>query len=159
MSDEKNSTIELPVGGMSCASCAARVQQQLNKIDGVKASVNYATEVASIHFDETTVGPDQLVDAVHNAGYEAELPTADSHGAGAHDHGSGDDHLKLRVIVSAVLAIPVMAMAMVPALQFDWWQWVSGVLATPVVFWAGWPIHRAALRSLRHRSANMEVGS
>ncbi|WP_433703540.1 heavy metal translocating P-type ATPase [Prescottella equi] len=155
----RNDTIELAIGGMTCASCAARVEKKLNKIEGVTATVNYATEKAKIAFPEG-VSTDDLVTAVQNAGYTATLPTPPS----ADESGPTDDPrdreltaLRTRLIVSAILSVPVIAMAMVPALQFDNWQWLSLTLAAPVIVWAGLPLHRAAWTNLRHGTATMDT--
>ncbi|OQQ29011.1 carbonate dehydratase [Prescottella equi] len=155
----RNDTIELAIGGMTCASCAARVEKKLNKIEGVTATVNYATEKAKIAFPEG-VSTDDLVTAVQNAGYTATLPTPPS----ADESGPSDDPrdreltaLRTRLIVSAILSVPVIAMAMVPALQFDNWQWLSLTLAAPVIVWAGLPFHRAAWTNLRHGTATMDT--
>ncbi|WP_238773753.1 heavy metal translocating P-type ATPase [Prescottella equi] len=155
----RNDTIELAIGGMTCASCAARVEKKLNKIEGVTATVNYATEKAKIAFPEG-VSTDDLVTAVQNAGYTATLPTPPS----ADESGPPDDPrdreltaLRTRLIVSAILSVPVIAMAMVPALQFDNWQWLSLTLAAPVIVWAGLPFHRAAWTNLRHGTATMDT--
>lgn len=155
----RSDTIELAIGGMTCASCAARVEKKLNKIEGVTATVNYATEKAKIAFPEG-VSTDDLVTAVQNAGYTATLPTPPS----ADESGPADDPrdreltaLRTRLIVSAILSVPVIAMAMVPALQFDNWQWLSLTLAAPVIVWAGLPFHRAAWTNLRHGTATMDT--
>ncbi|NKR45634.1 heavy metal translocating P-type ATPase [Prescottella equi] len=155
----RNDTIELAIGGMTCASCAARVEKKLNKIEGVTATVNYATEKAKIAFPEG-LSTDDLVTAVQNAGYTATLPTPPS----ADESGPTDDPrdreltaLRTRLIVSAILSVPVIAMAMVPALQFDNWQWLSLTLAAPVIVWAGLPFHRAAWTNLRHGTATMDT--
>lgn len=155
----RSDTIELAIGGMTCASCAARVEKKLNKIEGVTATVNYATEKAKIAFPEG-VSTDDLVTAVQNAGYTATLPTPPS----ADESGPADDprdreltSLRTRLIVSAILSVPVIAMAMVPALQFDNWQWLSLTLAAPVIVWAGLPFHRAAWTNLRHGTATMDT--
>jgi len=159
----RNDTIELAIGGMTCASCAARVEKKLNKIEGVTATVNYATEKAKIAFAEG-VSTDDLVTAVENAGYTATLPTppaADGQGTGEEQgHAAGERELaalRTRLIVSAVLSIPVIAMAMIPALQFTNWQWLSLTLAAPVIVWAGLPFHRAAWTNLRHGTATMDT--
>ncbi|NKZ78979.1 heavy metal translocating P-type ATPase [Rhodococcus hoagii] len=155
----RNDTIELAIGGMTCASCAARVEKKLNKIEGVTATVNYATEKAKIAFPEG-LSTDDLVTAVQNAGYTATLPTPPS----ADESGPTDDPrdreltaLRTRLIVSAILSVPVIAMAMVPALQFDNRQWLSLTLAAPVIVWAGLPFHRAAWTNLRHGTATMDT--
>ena len=145
--------IDLPIEGMSCAACASRIERSLNRLDGVEASVNYATERASVRFDPEKVGTTDLVDAVEAAGYHAVAP-----GQGD-DHAHADDtrRLGLRALVAAVLSLPVLLVSMVPALQFDYWQWVALAFATPVVFWAGLPFHLAAWKSLRHRAATMDT--
>jgi Cu+-exporting ATPase len=147
-------TLELPITGMTCASCANRVERKLNKLDGVTASVNYATEKASVAFDSATVAPEQLVAAVEAAGYAAGLP-ADGHDEP--DEPAESDPLRLRLIVSALFSVPVLLIAMIPALQFDNWQWLSLQLATPVVVWGAWPFHRAAWANLRHATATMDT--
>jgi P-type Cu+ transporter len=147
--------VELPIAGMTCASCANRIERKLNKLDGVRAAVNYATERASVEYDAQTVSPDQLVAAVEAAGYQAVLPAAEpaSEPAAAPDPLAG---LRRRLLVSALLAVPVVALSMIPALQFDAWQWLALQLATPVVLWGGWPFHRAAWANLRHGTATMD---
>lgn len=154
----RGDTIELAIGGMTCASCAARVEKKLNKIDGVTATVNYATEKAKIAFDDT-VGTDELIAAVENAGYSATLPAPPT-AASVEIEDPRDRELaslRTRLIVSTVLAIPVIAMAMIPALQFTNWQWLSLTLAAPVIVWAGLPFHRAAWTNLRHGTATMDT--
>src|SRR4051794_16100915 len=146
--------IELPITGMTCASCASRVERKLNKLDGVSASVNYATETAAVEYG-TGVEVEQLVAAVEAAGYAAIVPTqADSEAATEDDPAAS---LRRRLIVSALLAIPVLALSMIPALQFDNWQWLSLQLATPVVLWGAWPFHRAAWQNLKHATATMDT--
>src|SRR3954454_8954078 len=146
--------IELPITGMTCASCASRVERKLNKLDGVSASVNYATETAAVEYG-TGVEVEQLVAAVEAAGYAAIVPTqADSEAAMEDDPAAS---LRRRLIVSALLAIPVLALSMIPALQFDNWQWLSLQLATPVVLWGAWPFHRAAWQNLKHATATMDT--
>ena len=148
--------LRLPIDGMTCASCASRIEKRLNKLDGVEASVNYATEVASVEYDAAAVGPEQLIEAVERAGYRAALPSAEP----AATEAAADDSLVLlrrRMLVAAALALPVLLLAMVPALQFDNWQWLSLQLATPVVLWAGWPFHKTAWQNLRHGEATMDT--
>jgi Cu+-exporting ATPase len=147
--------IELPITGMTCASCANRVERRLNKLDGVSASVNYATETAAVEYD-LGVDPEQLVAAVEAAGYGASLPGAD---AAADEPGEHDPmaSLRLRLIVSALLSFPLLALSMISGLQFDNWQWLSLQLATPVVLWGAWPFHRAAWANLRHATATMDT--
>src|SRR5688500_13097239 len=152
--------IELPITGMTCASCANHIERRLNKLDGVTATVNYATEKARVEFDPGTVAPEQLVGAVEAAGYGATLPaTAEPAHGGADGDTVPDDGtaaLRRRLIVAAVLSIPVLLMAMVPALQFDNFQWLSLTMVTPVVLWAAWPFHKAAWANARHGAATMD---
>jgi Cu+-exporting ATPase len=140
--------LELQIEGMTCASCANRIERKLNKLDGVSATVNYATEKASV-----AVAPEvtrqQLVDAVESAGYGVVDPDAAVEAQTVSP--------ARRLLVAAVLTVPVVLLAMVPALQFTWWQWVSLALATPVVLWAGWPFHRAAYVNLRHATSTMDT--
>src|SRR5919198_1099466 len=148
--------IELPITGMTCASCANRVERRLNKLDGVTAAVNYATETASVEYG-AAVDVDQLVAAVEAAGYGAVLPVAEPE---AEARASEDDPatgLRRRLLLSALLAVPVLAMSMIPALQFDNWQWLSLQLATPVVLWGAWPFHKAAWQNLKHATATMDT--
>jgi Cu+-exporting ATPase len=147
--------LELPITGMTCASCANRVERKLNKLDGVSASVNYATELASVEFDAGAVAPDQLLAAVEAAGYRAELPAAAAPAAEPEDDPTAP--LRLRLIVSALLTLPVLLLAMIPPLQFDNWQWVTLTLAAPVVVWGALPFHRAAWLNARHATATMDT--
>src|SRR5205807_1353748 len=140
MSAMTTERVELPISGMTCASCANRVERRLNKLDGVRASVNYATEKARVEFDPSAVDPEQLLEAVEAAGYSAMLPAAEA--APDAEPAAEDDELsplRRRLLFSAVLSIPALLMAMIPALQFDNFQWLSLNLVTPVVLWAGWP--------------------
>ncbi|MGH3872441.1 MAG: heavy metal translocating P-type ATPase [Pseudonocardiaceae bacterium] len=142
--------IELSIGGMTCASCANRIERTLNKLDGVTATVNYATEKARVSYP-AGVDLAVLVVAVEAAGYTAELPKTLSQPATA------ADPLLDRLVTSVVLSVPVIVMAMIPALQFTYWQWISLVLAGPVIGWAAWPLHRAAWANLRHGAATMDT--
>ncbi|MFJ4335594.1 MULTISPECIES: heavy metal translocating P-type ATPase [unclassified Streptomyces] len=157
--------VELLIGGMTCASCAARVEKKLNRMDGVTATVNYATEKARVSYPATTRVAD-LIATVVKTGYTAEepAPPEPSDGSGSQESGSGegDDDpelsaLRQRLLVSVLLAAPVVLLAMVPALQFDNWQWLSLTLAAPVVVWGGLPFHRAAWTGLRHGAATMDT--
>ena len=143
--------LELPIEGMTCAACAARIEKRLNRLDGVDASVNYATEYATVAFDRAQVAPEDLVAAVESAGYRARLDPA------VETERDPNAPLRRRLAVSAALSLPVLLLAMVTPLQFTHWQWVSLALATPVVFWGGWPFHRAAWANLRHRAATMDT--
>ena len=146
--------IELKIGGMTCASCAARIEKRLNKLDGVEATVNYATEKAVVSFPPEFHAED-LVAQVESAGYSAELPSA----AGDVDATENDElsEPRHRLLTSALLTAPVLAMAMIPALQFEFWQWLSLTLAAPVVVWGAAPFHRAAWTNLRHGAATMDT--
>ncbi|HEU0042547.1 MAG TPA: heavy metal translocating P-type ATPase, partial [Jiangellaceae bacterium] len=150
-------TIELTIGGMTCASCAARVEKKLNRMDGVSATVNYATEKAKVTFAET-VTPDDLVTTVEATGYTAALPKPPTE-QGEDEHTEPDElrGLRQRVITSLVLTTPVILLGMIPALQFDFWQWLSLTLAAPVVTWGAWPFHKAAWTNLRHGAATMDT--
>jgi P-type Cu+ transporter len=153
--------VELVLGGMTCASCAARIERRLNKIDGVDASVNYALERASVITDGT-VSTDELIAAVESVGYRAAPVAIDPSEptTAATTDGSDDPALhglRVRLIASLVATVPVLALAMVPALQFDSWQWLSFSLAGPAVLWAGFPFHRAAWLNLRHAAASMDT--
>ncbi|GHF59708.1 Cu+-exporting ATPase [Amycolatopsis bartoniae] len=142
--------LELAIGGMTCASCAMRIEKKLNRLDGVTATVNYATEKAEVTFP-AGADPQRLVETVEAAGYTAKLP----------EPGDEDEDpsrpLRNRLVVAAVLAVPVIVLAMVPALQFDYWQWISLALATPVVTWAAWPFHRAAWTNLTYGATTMDT--
>ncbi|HEY3482287.1 MAG TPA: heavy metal translocating P-type ATPase [Streptomyces sp.] len=155
--------VELEIGGMTCASCAARIEKKLNRMDGVSASVNYATEKAKVAYGEGVAVGD-LIATVEATGYTAALPPpplAPASPEGARDTAAAPDpeltSLRQRLATAVVLAVPVIAMAMVPALQFDNWQWLSLTLASPVVVYAGWPFHRAAWTNLRHGAATMDT--
>jgi P-type Cu+ transporter len=157
MSDSRH--IDLPIEGMTCASCASRIERKLGKLEGVEASVNFATEKASVDFDADAVTPDQLVGAVEEAGYRARIPdlaSAEESGEPEADERELTD-LRRRLVVAAVLSVPIVLLATVPPLQFTNWQWLSLQLATPVVLWAGWPFHRAAWQNLKHGAATMDT--
>ena len=149
--------LELSIGGMTCASCAARIERKLNKLDGVTATVNFATEKARVTFPDSMT-PQDLLSTVESAGYTAKLPAPPA--SGGEVEVVEDDPvrpLRRRLLISLVLTVPVVAVAMFPALQFDSWQWLSLTLAAPVVVWGGWPFHLAAWRNLRHGSATMDT--
>ncbi|CAN5292708.1 heavy metal translocating P-type ATPase [soil metagenome] len=149
------SQVELAISGMTCASCANRIERKLNKLDGVVASVNYSTEKAKVVFP-ADLPPEQLLSTIEQAGYGATLPRATraSEPASSEDPVAG---LRRRLVVSSVLSVPVVAMSMVPALQFTYWQWLSLTLAAPVVVWGAWPFHRAAWVNLRHGATTMDT--
>ncbi|MEU6783359.1 heavy metal translocating P-type ATPase [Nonomuraea angiospora] len=150
--------VELSIGGMTCASCANRIERKLNKLEGVSATVNYATEKAKVTFPDG-VDPQQLIAEVEKAGYTAALPAPPAEsGTGAEQEPADELRpLRQRLITAVVLSVPVVAMAMIPALQFTNWQWLSLVLAAPVVVYAGWPFHKAAWTNLRHGAATMDT--
>src|SRR6266511_1902659 len=157
-------TLRLDLEGMTCASCAARIEKKLNKLDGVEATVNFATEQATIHCD-AEVPLDQLVAAVASAG-DGARPAGGAHDAHAHhgDSESGHHHhdeplrvLTRRLAIAVVLTVPVALLAMVPPLQFADWEWVALALSTPVVFYSGIGFHRAALKNARHLAASMDT--
>ncbi|MFE0472849.1 heavy metal translocating P-type ATPase [Streptomyces sp. NPDC058947] len=148
--------VELAIGGMTCASCAARIEKKLNRMAGVTASVNYATEKAKVSYSgDVSVG--DLIATVEATGYTAREP------APAPTPGEPDDEpdelrsLRERLITAVVLSVPVVALAMIPALQFEYWQWLSLTLAAPVVTYAAWPFHKAALVNARHGAATMDT--
>ncbi|MGW0420864.1 heavy metal translocating P-type ATPase [Streptomyces sp. NPDC003015] len=148
------SEVELAIGGMTCASCAARVEKKLNRMDGVTATVNYATEKARVSYPAGVEVAD-LIATVVKTGYTAEQPAPP-----AEEPSRGDPELtalRQRLLVSVALAVPVVALSMVPALQFDNWQWLALTLASPVVVWGAWPFHRAAWTNARHRAATMDT--
>ncbi|WP_330251271.1 heavy metal translocating P-type ATPase [Nocardia sp. NBC_00565] len=148
--------VELVIGGMTCASCANRIEKKLNRLDGVTATVNYATEKARVEVSGD-ISPEQLIATVEQAGYTAELPAT---AVPAETTASDPDptaSLRTRLLVSLVLTVPVIAMAMVPALQFTNWQWLSLTLAAPVVVWGALPFHKAAWTNLRHGTTTMDT--
>jgi P-type Cu+ transporter len=146
-------SVELAIDGMTCASCANRIERKLNKLDGVTATVNYATEKAKVSY-APSVTTDQLLATVAAAGYSATLPRVEPASTAEADP---DAPLRQRLLISAVLSIPVVVLAMVPAWQFTSWQWLSLTLAAPVVAWGGWPFHRAAWVNLRHGTTTMDT--
>ena len=154
--------IELEISGMTCASCAMRIEKKLNKLDGVVATVNYATEKAKVTVPEG-YDPELLIAEVEKTGYTAVMPqpksaksdTATGNGGGEED--AELTSLRHRLIGSIVLTVPVIAMAMIPALQFTYWQWASLALAAPVIVWGAWPFHKAAWVNLKHGAATMDT--
>lgn len=151
-------SVELEIGGMTCASCAMRIEKKLNRIDGVTATVNYATEKAKV-MAPAGFDPALLIAEVEKTGYTAALPAPEA--STRQDDADAPDteltSLKYRLIASVVLTVPVIAMAMIPALQFTYWQWLSLALAGPVIVWAAWPFHKAAWTNLRHGAATMDT--
>ncbi|OUC83023.1 heavy metal translocating P-type ATPase [Streptosporangium minutum] len=158
--DRPSGAVELSIGGMTCASCANRIERKLNKLDGVTATVNYATEKAKVTFAEG-IDLHDLIAEVEKTGYTAALPPKPKSSAEQDESPSEPQDelrsLRDRLITSVVLAVPVIAMAMIPPLQFTHWQWLSLTLAAPVVVYAGWPFHKAAWTNLRHGAATMDT--
>ena len=144
-----SASVRLELEGMTCAACAARIERSLNRLEGVEASVNFATEQAAVAYDERRVALDDLVRAVEGAGYRAALTRAEGEGRGR--------SVGVRLAVAAALTLPLALVAMTPPLRFAGWEWAALGLATPVWAWAGWPFHRAALASARHRAATMDT--
>ncbi|KQS66409.1 carbonate dehydratase [Modestobacter sp. Leaf380] len=152
---------------MTCASCATRIERKLNKVDGVQASVNYATEAATVRYDPALVDTQRLLATVSAAGYAATVPAPpadDEPDAGATAGATDDDapsaedrSLRQRLVVSTALALPVLVLSMVPALQFENWQWLALTLASPVAVWGAWPFHRAAVVNARHGASTMDT--
>ena len=147
--------VELDITGMTCASCANRIERKLNKLDGVEATVNYATEKARVHI-VGDVDTAKLVATVQAAGYNAAVPPP-RRPRTEPDAPQAVDPLRRRLIISAILAVPVVALSMIPALQFPYWQWVALAFAIPVTTWGAWPFHRAAAINLRHGAATMDT--
>ncbi|MFD8588626.1 heavy metal translocating P-type ATPase [Streptomyces sp. NPDC059637] len=157
------SEVELAIGGMTCASCAARIEKKLNRMDGVEATVNYATEKAKVTYRED-IAVDDLIATVEATGYTAAPPApsgADGREGPAGDAADREDEelqpLRRRLATAVALAVPVIALAMVPAWQFEYWQWLSLTLTAPVVTYAAWPFHRAAFTNARHGAATMDT--
>ncbi|WP_299954669.1 cation-translocating P-type ATPase [uncultured Modestobacter sp.] len=151
--------VRLDITGMTCASCANRIERKLNKLDGVQASVNYATEAATVRYDPTRVDTDQLLATVAAAGYSAALPVppAAEDAPAAPDASDPEAALRQRLLISAALTLPVLLLSMVPVLQFDNWQWLALTLASPVAVWGAWPFHRAAVVNARHGASTMDT--
>ena len=157
-------TLELAIGGMTCSSCAARIEKKLNRLEGVNATVNFATEKAKVDYPDS-MDPQELVAVVEATGYTARLPlpAAAAEQDAAHQDAAQasrrteTDELRRRVMVTTVLSLPVLLLAMVPAWQFPNWQWLSLTLASPVAVWGAWPFHKAAWVNLRHGAATMDT--
>ena len=146
--------VELALQGMTCAACAARIERTLNKLDGVEAAVNYATESAMVAFTKSDVTEQMLIDAVRKAGYDASVLDEESTDDDLDERLSA---LKRRLLVSVVLSVPVVALSMVPAFQFRNWQWWAFAFSLPVATWGAWPFHRVAALNARHRTSNMDT--
>lgn len=148
--------IELEIDGMTCASCATRIERKLNKLPGVQASVNFATEKAHI-VAPADIDLQQLLSTVAGAGYSATVPLPPDEPTAPDKDIDPDASLRHRLIISAILAVPVVVLSMIPALQFTHWQWLTLTLAAPVAIWGAWPFHRAAWINLRHGGATMDT--
>src|ERR1700722_4292521 len=153
-------SVELSIGGMTGASGAARIEKKLNKLDGITATVNFATEKARVTFPDTVSAGD-LIAVVERTGYTAALPAPPEQepaaGEAAADKGGEISPVRRRLLVSLLLAVPVVLLAMVPALQFRDWQWLSLTLAAPVAVWGAWHFHRTALVNARHSTLSMDT--
>ena len=149
--------VQLALEGMTCASCATRIEKKLNRLEGVEASVNYATEEASVAFDPGRVQLEQLIRTVEAAGYGAALPGTATDATQAERPDDALRSIRRRLVGAALLTVPLTLLQLVPALQFSGWEWFVAGLATPVIFWAGWPFHRAAAVNLRHGAATMDT--
>jgi P-type Cu+ transporter len=147
----KVQTIELDVQGMTCASCAARIEKKLNRLEGVNATVNFATEKATVHVGSGTTAQ-ALIETIEKTGYQATLPAQS-----LRDPDLELRQLRRRLLITAALSLPVIMIAMVPTWQFPWWQWLSFVLTGVVVIWGAWPFHRATLLNLQHGNATMDT--
>lgn len=145
-------TVELDVGGMTCASCAARIERKLGKLDGVTATVNYATEQAHVEYPDGMPLQD-LIDVVEKTGYTAAVAAPEEPA----ETDEGRDRLGARLTIAAAASVPVVVVSMIPSLQFDYWQWIAFALTTVVVFWCGYPFHRAAAVTARHGMATMDT--
>ena len=144
-------SVRLSLEGMTCAACATRIERKLNRLDGVAAAVNFATEQATVDYDPSLAAVDDLIHTVEAAGYRASV------GARAATGDAPRDRLRTRLVVAAVLSAPLAVLAMAPPFQFDGWEWLAFALATPVVWWSGWPFHRAAALNARHGAATMDT--
>ncbi|HEV7871984.1 MAG TPA: heavy metal translocating P-type ATPase [Modestobacter sp.] len=147
--------VRLDITGMTCASCATRIERKLNKLDGVQASVNYATEAATVRFDPARVDTERLLETVAAAGYSAALPAPPVDDEPVRE--DPEAALRQRLLISAALTVPVLLLSMIPALQFDNWQWLALTLASPVAVWGAWPFHRAAAVNARHGASTMDT--
>jgi P-type Cu+ transporter len=163
--DGAERSVELTIGGMTCASCAARIEKKLNRLEGVTATVNFALEKAKVRFPGSLT-PQDLVRVVQQTGYTAALPApraavpaAVAPGAGGESAGGQDEAAPLlrRLIISAALTVPVIVLAFIPVLQFRYYQWLSLALAAPVWAWGAWPFHRTAWANVKHRAATMDT--
>ena len=144
-------SVRLSLEGMTCAACATRIERKLNRLEGVAAAVNFATEQATVDYDPSLAAVDDLIHTVETAGYRASV------GARAATGDAPRDRLRTRLVVAAALSTPLAVLAMAPPFQFDGWEWLAFALATPVVWWSGWRFHRAAAINARHGAATMDT--
>ncbi|MEY2635237.1 MAG: hypothetical protein RIS75_1177, partial [Actinomycetota bacterium] len=151
-----NDRVDLVVTGMTCSSCAQRIERKLNKLDGVTASVNYATGIAHIDY-APVLSIDDLVATVDAAGYQALAPNPLLDEQVAEIEKAHEADLLRRWVIGALFAVPTVLIAMIPALQFSQWQWWTIASATPVVLWSAWPLHRASFRNARHAATTMDT--
>lgn len=149
---------DLSIAGMTCSSCAARIEKKLNRMDGVSATVNFATERAHVSFAQTT-SVDDLIATVRQTGYDAALPKPPErdHGDAAESTADSFRDLRQRMWITVALSVPVIALSMIPALQFANWPWLAFALASPAVIYGGWPFHKAAIKNARHGAATMDT--
>ena len=157
MTSSTDARVDLSISGMTCTSCAARIEKKLNRLDGVNASVSYATSTASVTYDPAAVDTARLIATVAQTGYTAALPTPPEQALKDDAESIEAASLRQRLLISAALSIPVVVLSMVPAAQFRYWQWVVLALATPVVTWGAWPFHRASALNARHGAATMDT--
>jgi len=141
----------LALEDMTCASCASRIERALNKVEGAKATVNFATETATVAYDPAIASPDRLIEAVEKIGYHARTR------ADREAEKPGDETPPIRLVAALTLSVPLVLLAMISPLQFSGWEWLALALATPVVFWSGIQFHRAALLNARHGVATMDT--
>jgi P-type Cu+ transporter len=147
--------VRLEIGGMTCASCAARIERKLNKLEGVEATVNYATEEAAVSYDPVRLDATALIRAVEATGYSAAFPRA---ALAAERAGQSETRtLRTRLFVATLLSAPLVVLVLVPPVHFGGWEWLALALSAPVVLWAGWPFHRAAALNARHGAATMDT--
>ena len=149
--------LDLAVSGMTCGACAAKIEKGLNELDGVRATVNYATESARVEFDPAEVNPERLLKAVSELGYGARKLHEVTPDELAREDAERLASLRLRLLVTAVLGVPVILVSMISPLMFNGWQWFALVAAAPVVTWGAWPFHRSALMNARHRATTMDT--
>ncbi len=157
MTSSTDARVDLSISGMTCTSCAARIEKKLNRLDGVNASVNYATSTASVTYDPAAVDTERIIETVAQTGYTAALPAPPKQALKDDAESIEAASLLHRLLISTALTIPVIVLSMVPAAQFRYWPWAALTLAAPVATWGAWPFHRAAALNARHRAATMDT--